>query len=178
MKRLALGAAALLAATLTALCAAGPEEATPTPAPIVSTEISGSDLGFFTGAARQTALLVRVSGLAKRHAVTPEVQAVAAAVWQEQTDAAARLKKLAERKQAPLPEEPDGEGKKLLQTLGKLTGPKFDKSCLDALGDAQDALETSLEAGAASMDGEIKAFAVAGLGTLKQERQRVSRLGM
>jgi hypothetical protein len=38
------------------------------------------------------ALLVRLSELAKKRAVTPEVQAEAATVWKEQTDAAARLK--------------------------------------------------------------------------------------
>jgi predicted outer membrane protein len=179
MKRLALTVAGVFAAML-AVCAAAtaPEEAAAPQAPILSSEMSGADLVFFTGAARQTALLARLSELAKGRAVTPEVQAVAAGVWKEQTDAAARLKELAGREHVPLPEAPDGLGKKQLQTLAKLKGAKFDKSYLDALGDAQDLLETSLEAGAASMDKEIKAFAEAGLATLKEERERVKKLGM
>ena len=50
---------------------------------------------FFTGAAPQMALLARIADLAKKQAVTPEVQAEAATVSKEQTDAAARLKTLA-----------------------------------------------------------------------------------
>jgi len=39
-------------------------------------------------------------------------------------------------------------------------------------------LETSLEAGAGSTDKDIKALAEAGLATLKQERERVKKLGL
>ena len=145
---------------------------------ILSTELSGSDLVFFAGAARQTALLVRLSEMAKGRAATPEVQALAAAAWKEQTDAAARLKDLAGRKEVPLPEEPDGPAKDLVQALAILQGFKFDKSCLDALADAQDQLGTALEAGAASTDRDIKAFAAAEAGTLKVERERVRKLGL
>jgi predicted outer membrane protein len=175
MKRLALTAAVTMLGG--ALCAA-PEDATPTPAPILSTEMSGSDLGFFMGAARQAELLARLSELAKAHAVTPEVQALAAAVLKDQTDAAVKLKSLAERKHAPLGAEPDRARAQLVESLGKLKGPRFDKSYLDALGDAQDALETSLNAGAGSSDAEIKALAEADLATLKQEQDRVRKLGL
>ena len=154
------------------------EYASPPATQILSTELSGSDLVFFARAARQTALLVRLSEMAKGRAATPEVQAVAAAAWKEQTEAAARLKELAGRKQVPLSEEPDGPARDLVRTLAILKGLKFDKSCLDALADAQDLLATALEAGAASTDRDIKAFAAADTGTLKAEKDRVRKLGL
>jgi predicted outer membrane protein len=179
MKRHAL--TALLAAILGAAAIAAPRDAeysAPPPQPILSTDLSGSDLVFFTGAARQTALLVLLSGLGKAHAVTPEVQTVAAAIWKDQADAAARLKDLADKKHIPLDGDSDASARKQLQALASLKGVRFDKSCLDTIGDTQDLLETSLEAGSASTDKDIKAFADAGLGALKQERERVSRLGL
>jgi len=154
------------------------EYASPPPAQIVSTELSGSDIVFLTGAAREAALLVRLSEMAKGRAVTPEVQALAAAVWKEQTDTVRRLKDLAGRKQVQLPEESDGQGKKLMEKLAKLKGQKFDKCCLDAMADAQDILEAALVTGAGSADGDLKAFAQAGIGTLKAERGRARKLGM
>jgi hypothetical protein len=181
MKRMTWIAAAVFATMAGAVicrAAAGPEEATPAPREILSTEISGSDLAFLTGAAPRMALLARLSELAKKEAVTPEVQAEAAQTSKEQTEAAGRLAELAGRLHVPVAQEPDGPGRMVLQTLGKLKGVKFDKSYLDAQGDAQDSLETSLEAGAASTDETIKAFAEAGLETLKQERARVRKLGL
>jgi len=180
MKRFALTAAAVCAATMAGAVIGAPEDDVPGQGrgKILSTEITGSDLGFFTGAARQTALVLEVASLAKTHATTPEVRALAAATWKEQSDNSARLKDLAASKQVPLPEEPDGQGKKLLQTLAKLKGVKFDKACLEAFSDTQDQLETSLQAGAASTDRAIKAFAETGLGVLKPERERVKKLGI
>ena len=158
-------------------CTAAPEDAPRPEAPVLSTEISGRDLVFFTGMARETALVAGLSELAEKHAVTPEVQALAAAVDKDEAAARASLTALAGRKQVPVAVEPDGEGKKQLLALGKLKGPKFDKSYLDALADAQDEMEKSLEAGAASADGDIKAAAQAAQGTLKEERERVRKLG-
>ena len=151
------------------------EDATPPPARILSTEISGSDLEFLTGAGPEMALLARLAELAKKRAVTPEVRAEAAAVYTEQTDAIARLKELSGRLRVPLDTEPNGAGLKVLQAIGKLKGVKFDKAYLDA---KEDALETIMEAGAGSSDAAIKAFAQAGLQILKLERERVRRLGL
>ena len=158
--------------------AADIEDATPTPAPILSTEISGSDLGFLMGAGSQFALLVHLADLAKTHAVTPEVKAEATTISKEQTAAAAQLKDIATRDNVPLADDPDDEGHKVLAALGKLDGVKFDKAFLDAQADAQDALETTLNGGASSTDANIKTFATANLQTLKLERDRVRKLGL
>jgi predicted outer membrane protein len=178
MKRFTRTTALILGAI--ALCAMGKEieDATPTPAPILTTDISGGDLVFFTGAAPQMALLARLSDLAKNRAETPEVQAEAAMVLKEQTDAVERLKALAAGKGVTVAGEPDDQGKAILKSVDALKGVKFDKSYLDALTDAEDALEPSLNAGAGSSDKEIKALATAVQGTLKQERDRVKKLGM
>jgi predicted outer membrane protein len=178
MKRFTRTMALILGAM--AVCAMGKEieDATPTPAPILTTDISGSDLAFFMGAGPQMALLARMCDLAKKQAVTPEVQAEAATASKEQADAGARLKALAAGKGVTVADEPDDQGKGILQALDQLKGVKFDKSFLDAQADAEDALETSLNAGAGSSDKEIKALAEAGLETLKQERERVKKLGL
>jgi predicted outer membrane protein len=168
-----LGGCAVISAT-----AADIEDATPTPAPILSTEISGRDLGFFMGAAPEIALLMQLADLAKTHAVTPEVQAEAATVLKEQTAAAGQFKQLAERDHIPLSDSPDDAGGNVVADLRKLDGVKFDKAFLDALGDAQDGLETALNTGASSADPDIKSFATANLQTLKQERDRIRKLGL
>jgi len=166
------------AAAISTAAAADIEDATPTPAPILSTEISGSELGFLMDAAPQIALLVHLAELAKTRAVTPEVQSEAATVSKEQTAAAGQLKDLATHNNVPLTGDPDDQGAKILATLHDLSGVKFDKAFLDAQADAQDALETTLNTGAASSDPAIKAFATANLQTLKQERDRVRKLGL
>jgi predicted outer membrane protein len=175
--RLILTLAALAGSGVTAT-AAPIEDATPTPAPILSTEISGRDLGFFMGTAPEIALLVQLADLAKTRAVTPEVQAEAATVLKEQTAASGQLKDLAGRNHVPLPDGPGDDGGKVLIDLRKLDGVKFDKAFLDALGDAQDSLETALTGGAGSADPNIKAFASTNLQTLKQERDRIRKLGL
>jgi putative membrane protein len=161
-----------------AAVAADIEEATPTPAPLLSTEISGSDLGFLMDAAPRIALLVRLADFAKTRAVTPEVKAEAATVSKEQTAAAAQLKDLAASDHVPLADDPGDEGGKVLATLRDLSGVKFDKAFLDAQADAQDALETTLNTGASVSDPAIKTFAVANLQTLKLERDRIRKLGL
>jgi predicted outer membrane protein len=171
-------AGALVLAAAGTLRAAPEEDGAPAVSLILSTEVSGSDLAFFSGAARETALLGRLCEMARKHATAPEVQALAAAVEKEQTDWAAQLKELSGHKHVPLTGEPDREGMKLLLRLEKLTGVKFDKSCLDALGDAQEMLETSLKAGAGSADPEIRRLAEGEMGRLKQERERERRMGV
>lgn len=164
--------------------AAPGSQSTPSPTPaaaaagIITTDISGSDLTFFTGSARAAALITQLSGLAKTRAVTPQVQIVAAAIAKEQADACAALEVIAVREHIRLPREPDAAVRKQLEALGKLHGAKFDKSYLEALGEAQDSLEGGLTAGASSTNKDIKACAEAGLATLKQERDRVAKLGL
>jgi len=180
MKRFyrALAFAALAVAAVLPATAVDVEDATPTPAPILSTEIGGRDLGFLMGAAPQIALLAGLADLAKSRAVTPEVQSEAATVSKEQTAAAAQLKDLAARDHVSLGGDPDDQGGKVLADLRKLDGVKFDKAFLDAQADAQDALETTLNGGATSSDQSIKTFATANLQTLKEERDRVRKLGL
>jgi predicted outer membrane protein len=170
--------AALAGASAVSAIAANIEDATPTPAPILSTEISGSELGFLMDATQRIALLVRLAGLAKTKAVTPEVQAEAATISKEQTAAAAQLKDLAASDHVPLTDGPGDQGEKVLADLRNLSGVKFDKAFIDALADAQDALGPALNTGTTVADPAIKAFAAANLQTLKQERDRIRKLGL
>jgi predicted outer membrane protein len=176
MNRLPILLAALLASAL--LCAAAPEDGKSLPTPILSTELTGADLAYFTGAARQAALIIRLSDLAKSRAVTPEVQSLAAAVFNDQTAFSLRLQTLAARKQASLADASDHQAEQLLQTLSGLKGARLDKSYLDPLADAQDHLEPVLATAASSLDPDNKAAAQSALDTLKQERARVRKLGL
>lgn len=180
MIRLSLTAAAVFAVMLGATVCAAPGDDTRYPArlKIWSTDISGGDLSFFTLGAHQMALLVRLCDLGRDKATTPEVQMIAVAVSKEQADALARLKELAAQKRVTLSDEPDGLGKKRLQALAKLTGPRFDKSLLEAMADARDMLETAFLAGTSSSDLAIKSVAQTDLATVKQERERARRLGI
>jgi hypothetical protein len=168
--------AALL--TVTAHSPAAPEDAKTPEAPILSSDLSGSDLTFFSDASRQILLIARISYIAKAHAVTPEIQSLAAAISTGQTASAARLKDLADRKSVPFGDEPNRADKALLKSLSNEKGAKLDKSYLDALSDAQSLLAASLQAGVASADSDIKSFAQAALDTLKQEQARVRKLGL
>jgi predicted outer membrane protein len=153
------------------------EDATPTPAPLLSTDISGSDLSFLTSAAHDIALLAKISELASKHATIPEVQAEAATVLKEQTDAMAALQKLAAGYHVSLDTELYGDDQRLVKSLDADKGLKFDKAYLDAQADADQALQASLTTGAASSDAGIKAFAHEALTRLKAEQDRVRRLG-
>jgi hypothetical protein len=163
------------------LCAAAQgkdiEDSTPTPAPIISTDISGSDLTFLTDAARQIALLKTLSTLASKSAVTPEVQAEASAVVKDQTDALTALQKIAAGDHVSLDTGLHDADQRLAKSLRSQKGLKLDKAYLDAQADADHALEASLTAGAASSDAGIKAFAQNNLAKLKQEQDRVRKLG-
>lgn len=169
-----------VAAIILPAAAKGPEEADRPVSygNILSTDVSGSDLTFFTDTAPRLELIVKLSALAKDRAITPEVQALAAQIWKEQSDFAGKLSDLATRNGVPLPKEPDAEGRRRLQSLAKLKGPKFDKTYLDALSDVQDRVEASLDAGADSDDKEIKTLAKQALATLKKEQQALERLGL
>jgi hypothetical protein len=169
--------AAIALTATTQVIAKDIEDATPTPAPILSTDISGSDLGFLTGAAHQMALLSKISELASKQAVTPQVQSEAAATMKEQTNAITALQKIAAGYHVPLDTELQDEDMRLLKSLEAEKGLKFDKDYLDAQTDANHALEATLTAGAASSDAGIKAFAQDGLSRLKQEQDRVRKLG-
>ena len=157
---------------------AAPEDAKAPPMAIVTTEITGNDLAFFKGAAQETALLTQLCDLARAHSTTPEILSLTAGIGKDQSAAAAKLKELAAAKQIPLPTGPDGLGKKQLQSLARLKGARFEKGCIEAITDAQDALETSLTAGAASADKEIKDYSANGLQTLKTERSQLHKLGI
>lgn len=160
------------------ICAAAPGAPAKAGAPaLYNTEISGGDLLFLTGGARTGVLLVRLSNLAGAHAVTPEVKELAAAVEKDQTAALARMKEMAARKQVSLPEEPDAAGGRLLQHAGQLNGPKFDKTYLDALSEAQRQLAAAFEQAAHSSDAAIKAFATAAQPALQRQTARARRLG-
>jgi len=153
------------------------EDATPTPAPILSTEVSASDLSCLTGAAHYMALLTIMSGMADKHAVTPEVKAEAAAVAEEQKPAMESLEMLAGKLNVPLDAELNGVDTDALASIGTQKGLKFDKAFLDAQRDAEDALGTALTDGLNSTDANIKEFAKTGLTRLKQEQDRMRKLG-
>jgi hypothetical protein len=163
------------------LCAAAQakdiEDATPTPVPILSTDISGGDLAFLTSASHQIALLIKLSELASARAVTPEVKAEAATVAKDQTDAMTALQKIAAGYHVPLDTALYDDDQRLVKNLDVQKGLKLDKAYLDAQADAGQALEASLTAGAASSDAGIKAFAQDGLAKLKQEQGRARKLG-
>jgi putative membrane protein len=177
MKRIMRITAALALCTGMQAVAKDAEDATPTPAPIFSTDISGSDLGFLTGVAHDMALLTKISALASKQAATPEVQAEAATVVKDQTDAMTALQKLADGFHIPLDTELPAGDARTVKSLKAQKGLKFDKAYLDAQADADHVLETSLTNGAASSDAGIKTFAQKSLAYLKQEEDRVRKLG-
>jgi hypothetical protein len=175
----------LLAATAVMIVLAGvslrataPEDAPRAVAPILSTEISGADLDFFSGAARNSALLYRLCTMTRKHAMLAEVGNLTGAIADEQGQFGPHLKELAAKKGVPLDIEPDGQGKTLLLRLEKLEGARFDKSAIDAITDVQAELEASLKSGAASTDAQIKAMASGELQALGAEQAKIRRLGI
>lgn len=170
--------AAVLAGSAVHSIAADIEYATPAPPRILSTEISGRDLAFFMAAAPEMALLGKVAEVGAQRAVTPEVKAEAILLVKEEKDQVAKLKALADEMGPPLSLEPDATGAKTIKTLARLQGVKFDKSFLDDAADAEDQLRAALISGAASQTGAIKDFCNVELAALKQQRQRLNRLGL
>lgn len=173
----------LIAACALAFCAAVSagakdiEDATPKPPPLLTSDLSGSDLTCLTGAAHELEVLTTIAEMAGKHAVTPEVKAEAAAIAKEQAAALDTLKALAASLHVAVDTDLYGDDARLIETLEGINGVKFDKAYMDAQGETEQALETSLNAGAASADAGIKAFAQDGLARLKQEQDRARKLG-
>lgn len=150
--------------------------AKPSPAKLFSTEIDGGDLLFLSQAAPQNALVIELSKMAVRRAVTPEVKQLAAMVEKSQSQTATELKDLGAKKQVTVASIPDGAGRKLTQECAKLKGAKFDKKYLDLLSENEQVLVTTFGQGARSTDHDIQAFATANLALLKQQANEVKRL--
>ncbi|HEX4083808.1 MAG TPA: DUF4142 domain-containing protein [Chthoniobacteraceae bacterium] len=161
----------VMTSIITPACMAAPSQ-------ILSTDLNGSDLAFFSGAPAQIALVAGLSAMARDRAITPEIKEMASGIASGQTALAARIKDLAAAKHVPISVEVDGAGKKQLQSLSRLKGPKFDKTCVDMLSDALDSLRQALAPGAASSDADIKSLAQSSLDTVKQERDRLRKLGI
>jgi putative membrane protein len=139
------------------------------PSTIISSEIGGRDLQFLSAALEHGRVQLYLGELAKNKADTEQVKAVGDVLSSTQMEENKKLVRLAMMKGVTLPSaEPVGK-KAVDAKLGKLTGPKFDKTLMEEIINVNQQAVATYEAAANTKDGDIKAFIDQGLPLAKEK---------
>jgi putative membrane protein len=139
------------------------------PSTIISSEIGGRDLQFLSAALEHGRVQLYLGELAKNKADTEQIKAVGEVISDAQMEENKKLVRLATMKGVTLPSvEPIGK-KAVEAKLGKLTGPKFDKTLMEEIINVNQQALAIYEAAANTKDGDIKAFIDEGLRLAKEK---------
>ncbi|MEP6668139.1 MAG: DUF4142 domain-containing protein [Chthoniobacter sp.] len=153
-----------------------PPDAPSTGDKLISSEMSGRDLGFFTKAVeagREQAFFV---DLLKKNASSDQIKKLAEALTTAQGEENMHLAKLAGQKGWSVSLEPTAEDKKAGEELEKLSGSNFDKATMDKVIAASSQAQTAYESAAQSTDPQIKTFAAQMLPLAEEKRHLVEKM--
>ena len=156
-------------ATAKTAAAGGSDNAADAPPQVFSTDLGGKDLLFLTAALEHGQVQQYLGELAKTRAGTEQVKAVGEVLASTQTEENKKLARLAAMKGVTLGGNEAAGKKALAQKLEKLTGPKFDKACMEEIINVNQRAVATYEAAATTKDGEIKAFVTQGLPLAKEK---------
>ena len=125
---------------------------------LITTNIGGRDLVFFSSAIESGLLVAYLGDLAKTRAESGAIKDVGSALANTQADENKQLVRLAALKGVTLSTAPPAPMPALVDELGKLTASAFDKACMDKIiATSKDAI-TAYESAAESRDADIKNF--------------------
>lgn len=125
---------------------------------LITTDIGGRDLQFFSTAIESGLIVASLGDLAKTRAESGAIKDVGSALANTQADENKQLVRLAALKGLTLSTEPPADLTKVTDELDKLTGSTFDKACMDKIiATSKDAV-TAYEGAVESKDGDIKSF--------------------
>ena len=125
---------------------------------LITTDIGGRDLQFFSSAIESGLLVAYLGDLAKTRAEAGAIKDVGSALANTQADENKQLVRLAALKGVTLSTEPPAPQAKIAEEIDKLTGSAFDKACMDKIIAAAKDSVASYEGAVESKDGDIKSF--------------------
>ena len=125
---------------------------------LITTEIGGRDLQFFSTAIESGLLVAYLGDLAKTRAESGAIKDVGSALANTQADENKQLVRLAALKGVTLSTEPPAQLPALTEELGKLTASNFDKACMDKIIATSKEAVTAYEGAIESKDADIKSF--------------------
>ena len=133
-------------------------EAAANPGGLITTELSGRDLQFFSTALQAGRIQAYLVDQLTTKGDSDSIKAVGAALGAMQSEENKQISRLASRKGLPIPTAPPDDLKKISAELEKLSGANFDKAAMDGIITAGRQAMAAYEAAAQSSDGDIKAF--------------------
>jgi putative membrane protein len=143
---------------------------------LISSEMSGRDLEFFTNAVdagREQAFYI---GLLKTKASSDQIKSLADALGTTQEEENSHIAKLAALKGWNVSLEPTAALKKSGDDLEKLSGSNLDKAAMDKIVAASKKAMSAYEEAAESNDKEIKIFAAQMLPLAEEKRHVVEKM--
>jgi putative membrane protein len=143
------------------------------PAKLISSEMSGKDLLFFTNAVDAGRLQAYLVGLLQARAESEKIKAVGAALAGTQEEENKQITKLAALKGWTVSTEATPAQKSAGAALEKLSGADFDKAVMDKVIAASQQSVSAYEAAVQSTDPDIKNFSQQML-PLAQEKLQLS----
>lgn len=143
------------------------------PPKLISSEMSGKDLQFFTTAVDAGRWQAYLVGLLQTRAGSEQIKALGAALAATQEEENRQIARLAGIKGWNVSTEPTAAQKKAGAELEKQAGSDFDKAVMDKVIAASQQSVSAYEAAAQSSDAEIKSFAGQML-PLAQEKLRLT----
>ena len=125
---------------------------------LITTEIGGRDLRFFTTSIETGLSVVSLGELAKSRAESGAIKDVGSALANTQVEENKQLVRLAALKGVTLSTAAPAPLAALTEELSQLTGSNFDKACMDRIIAASKESVASYEGAVASNDSDIKNF--------------------
>ena len=146
------------------------------PGKLISSEMSGRDLEFFTkvsNAGRETAYFV---DFLKKNASSDVIKKLADALMAAQSEENLHVTKLASQKGWNLSLEPTTDEKKAAVEIAKLSGSKLDKAAMDRLVTASNQALGAYQEATQSTDTQIKTFAAQMIPLAEEKRHLVEKM--
>lgn len=125
---------------------------------LITTEIGGLDLQFFTTSIETGTMIAMLGELAKTRAEAGVIKDIGSALAHTQADENRQLVKLAALKGIALSTESPAGQTAATAELDQLTGSNFDKACMDRIIAASKESVAAYEGAVASKDSDIKGF--------------------
>jgi Domain of unknown function (DUF4142) len=125
---------------------------------LITTDIGGRDLQFFSSAIESGRLVAWLGDLAKTRAESGAIKDVGSALANTQADENKQLIRLAALKGVIIPAEAPAQQATMAGELDALAASNFDKACMDKIIAASKDSVTAYEGAVTSKDGDIKSF--------------------
>ena len=146
------------------------------PTTLITTELNGRDIQALNSAVETGLLQAYLGELAKAKAATDDVKQLGNTLYSKQREENRQLERIASLKGLVVPHTAPPQQKVIASELDPLTGPKFDKACLEKMLSVNEQAVAAYETAAESPDGDIKALAEALLPIARQKLEIINKI--